>query len=272
MLAEAMEARGYGGARAHPLAAAGLARAGERVVLALGPSPPRPSPWRSRGDHFRYYDMLGDPMTTVGLARDVIGCCAWPRPRWCEGRTAVNASIRIQSVRYRYPARRAGAGQDRPDRRAGGARAGAGRVGLRQVDAAARGPGLVPSFHGGELAGRVVTEGLNTREHPVAEIAMRAGLVFQDPEAQLVMRRADREVAFGLENLGCPAHEIAARAEQALAAVAAAHLAERDSGTLSGGEQQRIAIASVLAMGQRLLLLDEPTSQLDPWRPRSCWR
>ena len=124
--------------------------------------------------------------------------------------------------------------------------------------------GLVPSFHGGELAGRVVSEGLDTREHSPAQIARHVGLVFQDPESQLVMRRADHEVAFGLENLGCDPREILPRAEQALTAVAAGHLAERETGKLSGGEQQRVAIASVLAMGQSTLLLDEPTSQLDP--------
>ena len=124
--------------------------------------------------------------------------------------------------------------------------------------------GLVPHFHGGRLEGRVVTAGLDTRTHRPAEIAAQAGLVFQDPEAQLVMRRADHEVAFGLENLGCPVNELLTRTEEALAAVGSAELSERQIGTLSGGEQQRVAIASVLAMGQQLLLLDEPTSQLDP--------
>jgi energy-coupling factor transporter ATP-binding protein EcfA2 len=124
--------------------------------------------------------------------------------------------------------------------------------------------GLVPHFHGGELSGRVISGGLDTRDHRPGAVAQRVGLVFQDPESQLVMRRVDHEVAFGLENLGCPADEIAARTEHALLAVGAAHLAQRETGTLSGGEQQRVTIASVLAMGQQVLLLDEPTSQLDP--------
>ena len=124
--------------------------------------------------------------------------------------------------------------------------------------------GLVPHFHGGRLSGRVVSGGLDTREHRPGAIARRAGLVFQDPESQLVMRRADHEVAFGLENLGCPPVEMTTRLEEALAAAGASHLAERETARMSGGEQQRVAIASVLAMGQRLLLLDEPTSQLDP--------
>ena len=124
--------------------------------------------------------------------------------------------------------------------------------------------GLVPHFHGGELSGRVVTEGLDTRDHRPGEIARKAGLVFQDPESQMVMRTALREAGFGLENMGWPAGDIAARAQEALMVTGASALAERPGDQLSGGEQQRLAIAAVVSMGQRLLLLDEPTSQLDP--------
>jgi len=124
--------------------------------------------------------------------------------------------------------------------------------------------GLVPHFHGGELAGRVLVDGLDTRDHRPAEVARHAGLVFQDPEAQLVAQRVRSEVAFGLESLGETPAELGPRTQEALMAVGASHLAEREAGTLSGGEQQRVAIASILAMGQPILLMDEPTSQLDP--------
>jgi len=124
--------------------------------------------------------------------------------------------------------------------------------------------GLVPHFHGGELAGQVLVDGLDTRDHRPAELARHVGLVFQDPEAQLVAQRVRSEVAFGLESMGEPPAELAPRTQEALMAVGASHLAEREAGTLSGGEQQRVAIASVLAMGQPILLMDEPTSQLDP--------
>ena len=124
--------------------------------------------------------------------------------------------------------------------------------------------GLVPHFHGGELSGRVTLDGKDTRDVRPAELARHAGLVFQDPEAQLVTERAFSEPVFGLENVGTPPHLIAAHAHEALMATGASHLAGRRSVELSGGEQQRVAIAAVLAMGTTTLLLDEPTSQLDP--------
>jgi energy-coupling factor transporter ATPase len=124
--------------------------------------------------------------------------------------------------------------------------------------------GLVPHFYQGELKGEIVIGGLNAVKHTIHELARHVGLVFQNPENQLFALSVEKDVAFGLENLGVSREEMLKRVDWALKLTGIYDLRERAPHELSGGQQQRAAIASVLAMEPKVIVLDEPTSFLDP--------
>ncbi|MFH0896757.1 MAG: ATP-binding cassette domain-containing protein [Candidatus Bathyarchaeota archaeon] len=124
--------------------------------------------------------------------------------------------------------------------------------------------GLIPHFYGGDLKGDVKVVGLSISDHSISDMAQHVGFVFQSPENQLFALSVEKDVAFGLENLALPREEIRKSVEWAMDIVGISDLREKAPFELSGGQQQRVAIASVLTMKPKLVVLDEPTSFLDP--------
>jgi energy-coupling factor transporter ATPase len=124
--------------------------------------------------------------------------------------------------------------------------------------------GFVPHFFGGELKGRILVKGQDTRDTTVGVLSSRVGLLFQDPFSQLVSATVEDEVAFGPENLGLPVEEISNRVDESLRYVRLDKYRNNPPSVLSGGQQQACALAAIIAMKPDVYVLDEPTSNLDP--------
>lgn len=169
------------------------------------------------------------------------------------------STVELRGFSWRHAGRRAPAVREVDLRVASGERVlllGASGAGKSTLLAALA--GLLPE-DSGEQSGEILIDGIDAQK-----ARERTGIVFQDPQSQLVMARSGDDVAFGLENRGVPAGELWPRVDEAMAAVGFPYGRERDTSALSGGEQQRLALAGVLALRPSLLLLDEPTANLDP--------
>jgi energy-coupling factor transporter ATP-binding protein EcfA2 len=124
--------------------------------------------------------------------------------------------------------------------------------------------GLIPHMYSGEYTGSVRVAGAVVKDSSMRDLAQKVGFLFQNPENQIFMFTVERDIAFGLENLGVPRQEMRERVDEAMRLLDISDLALRAPHELSDGQKQRVALAGVLAMRPRLVILDEPTSLLDP--------
>jgi len=184
-----------------------------------------------------------------------------------EDETPIAAPLRIDGLAVRYPGKKAPSLEGVTLEVGRGERLGvAGRTGAGKSTLALAAAGFIPRVVRARLDGRVVIDGVETATAAADALLGRVGIVFATPANQLSASKLTvrEELAFGLENLGIPRSEMDPRIDGTLERLGIAHLADREPFALSGGEQQRVAIASIVAMGTTVLVLDEPTAQLDP--------
>ena len=131
--------------------------------------------------------------------------------------------------------------------------------------------GIIPHCYPGDFYGSVTVEGLDTVDASLTDLSRLVGSVCQDIDSQMVSTVVEDEILYGLENFGVPRDEIEGRLEQALDDMGIADLRDRTITSLSGGQKQKVAIASILALNPRVLVLDEPTAELDPASSRSVF-
>ena len=124
--------------------------------------------------------------------------------------------------------------------------------------------GMIPHLYPGDFYGSVTVNGMDTFETSLAEISRQVGTVFQDVDSQIISPMVEDELLYGLENFGVPREEIPERIGEALRKVGIPDLRYRDIASLSGGQRQKTAVAAIIALRPRVLLLDEPTGELDP--------
>ena len=144
--------------------------------------------------------------------------------------------------------------------------AGAGKTTLARAIA-----GMIPHHYPGDFYGSVTVNGLDTVDTSILDLSRLVGTVFQDIESQIISPLVEDEMLYGLENFGVPREEIPGRIDEALERVGIADLRDRSIASLSGGQRQKVAIASIIALKPRILVLDEPTGELDPRSSRQIF-